>query len=150
MKAAVVPAVSSKWEVKEIPTPKPGPNQVLIKIHASGLCYTDVHITNGNLPTQFPRTLGHEPVGEIVELGAGVTTRRVGDRAGVPWVQASCGRCEWCQAGIEAVNHFCCRDRNILGIQSELLGTHGAGVRNLICITGDPPRMGAYPDATAE
>ncbi len=53
------------------------------------------------------------------------------------------------QAGIEAVNHFCCRDRNILGIQSELLGAHCAGVRNLICITGDPPRMGTYPDATA-
>src|SRR5579863_2507439 len=53
------------------------------------------------------------------------------------------------EAGIEAVNHFCCRDRNILGIQSELLGTHKMGVRNLICITGDPPRMGAYPDATA-
>ena len=53
------------------------------------------------------------------------------------------------QAGIEAVNHFCCRDRNILGIQSELLATHVAGVRNLICITGDPPRMGIYPDATA-
>ncbi|MBM3774178.1 MAG: bifunctional homocysteine S-methyltransferase/methylenetetrahydrofolate reductase [Acidobacteria bacterium] len=53
------------------------------------------------------------------------------------------------QAGIEAVLHFCCRDRNILSIQSELLGAHCAGVRNLICITGDPPRMGAYPDATA-
>ena len=53
------------------------------------------------------------------------------------------------RAGIEAVNHFCCRDRNILGIQSELLGAHTAGVRNLICITGDPPRMGSYPDATA-
>ncbi len=53
------------------------------------------------------------------------------------------------EAGIEAVNHFCCRDRNILGIQSELLGAHCAGVRNLICITGDPPRMGTYPDATA-
>ena len=52
-------------------------------------------------------------------------------------------------AGIEAVMHFCCRDRNILGIQSELLGAHAAGVRNLICITGDPPRMGNYPDATA-
>ncbi len=52
-------------------------------------------------------------------------------------------------AGIEAVLHFCCRDRNILGIQSELLGAHTAGIRNLICITGDPPRMGAYPDATA-
>ena len=53
------------------------------------------------------------------------------------------------QAGIEAVLHFCCRDRNILSIQSELLGAHSAGVRNLICITGDPPRMGLYPDATA-
>jgi homocysteine S-methyltransferase len=53
------------------------------------------------------------------------------------------------QAHIEAVLHFCCRDRNILGIQSELLGAHAVGVRNLICITGDPPRMGTYPDATA-
>jgi methionine synthase / methylenetetrahydrofolate reductase (NADH) len=52
-------------------------------------------------------------------------------------------------AGIEAVNHFCCRDRNLLGIQSELLGAHAAGIRNLICITGDPPRMGIYPEATA-
>jgi methionine synthase I (cobalamin-dependent)/5,10-methylenetetrahydrofolate reductase len=53
------------------------------------------------------------------------------------------------EAGIEAVNHFCCRDRNILGIQSELLGGHAAGVRNLICITGDPPRMGPNLNATA-
>ncbi len=53
------------------------------------------------------------------------------------------------QAGIEAVLHFCCRDRNILSIQSELLGAYTVGVKNLICITGDPPRMGTYPDATA-
>jgi len=53
------------------------------------------------------------------------------------------------QAGIEAVLHVCCRDRNTLSIQSELLGAHAAGIRNLICITGDPPRMGTYPDATA-
>jgi homocysteine S-methyltransferase len=53
------------------------------------------------------------------------------------------------QAGIEAVLHFCCRDRNILGIQSELLGAQAVGIRNLICVTGDPPRMGAYPAATA-
>ena len=52
-------------------------------------------------------------------------------------------------AEIETALHFCCRDRNILSIQSELLGTHVAGIRNLICITGDPPRMGTYPDATA-
>lgn len=53
------------------------------------------------------------------------------------------------QAGIEAVLHFCCRDRNILGMQSDLLGAHALGVRNLICITGDPPRMGAHQHATA-
>jgi methionine synthase I (cobalamin-dependent)/5,10-methylenetetrahydrofolate reductase len=53
------------------------------------------------------------------------------------------------QAEIEAVLHVCCRDRNTLSIQSELLGAHAAGIRNLICITGDPPRMGTYPDATA-
>ena len=99
MKAAVVPAVNAKWEVQEVPNPKPEANQVLIKIHASGLCYTDVHITRGEIPTQFPRTLGHEPVGEIVALGVGVRTRRVGDRVGVPWIQASCGRCEWCLRG---------------------------------------------------
>jgi homocysteine S-methyltransferase len=52
-------------------------------------------------------------------------------------------------AGIEAVLHFCCRDRNLLGIQSELLGAYAVGIRNLICITGDPPRMGSYPSATA-
>jgi methionine synthase / methylenetetrahydrofolate reductase(NADPH) len=53
------------------------------------------------------------------------------------------------RTGMEAVNHFCCRDRNILGIQSELLGAYTVGIRNLICITGDPPRMGMYPGATA-
>ena len=99
MRAAVVPAARAKWEIREVPTPEPGPNQVLIRIRASGLCYTDVHITEGMLPTRFPRTLGHEPVGEVAALGAGVTTRRVGDRVGVPWVQASCGRCEWCLRG---------------------------------------------------
>lgn len=99
MRAAVVPAAGSKWQLQEIPKPSPGPNQVLIKIHASGLCYTDVHITNGYIPTQFPRTLGHEPAGEIVEIGQGVRTRKVGDRVGVPWVQTSCGRCEWCLRG---------------------------------------------------
>jgi alcohol dehydrogenase len=100
LQAAVVPAIHGKWEVKDVPTPHPSANQVLIKIHASGLCYTDVHITEGLLPTAaFPRTIGHEPVGEIVEVGDGVTKRKIGDRVGVPWVQASCGRCEWCQRG---------------------------------------------------
>ena len=58
MRAAVVPKIDSKWEVKEIPTPEPGPNQVLIKIHASGLCFTDVHQTRGEIPGGFPTHLG--------------------------------------------------------------------------------------------
>jgi len=53
------------------------------------------------------------------------------------------------QTGIETVLHFTCRDRNVLSLQSELLGAYGVGIRNLICITGDPPKMGTYPDATA-
>jgi D-arabinose 1-dehydrogenase-like Zn-dependent alcohol dehydrogenase len=99
MKAAIVPSVNSRWEIQEVPTPEPGPGQVLIKIHASGLCYTDVHQTRGELPGPFPRTLGHEPVGEIVRIGPGVSTRRIGDRVGVPWIQTTCGRCEWCLRG---------------------------------------------------
>jgi len=99
MKAAVVPEVHAKWQLKDVPTPKPGPDQVLIKMHASGICYTDVHMTEGILPARFPNTIGHEPVGEIVELGQNVTTRKIGDRVGVPWVQHTCGRCEWCQRG---------------------------------------------------
>jgi homocysteine S-methyltransferase len=51
--------------------------------------------------------------------------------------------------GIEAILHYTCRDRNVLGIQSDLLGAAATGIRNLICITGDPPKMGNYPDATA-
>lgn len=94
VRAAVVPAIHGKWEVRDVPTPHPATNQVLIKIHASGLCYTDVHITEGHLPTSEL-----EPAGEIVELGSGVTSRKIGDRVGVPWVQASCRRCEWCQRG---------------------------------------------------
>ena len=99
MKAAVVPEVHGKWQLKDVPTPKAGPDQVLIKMHASGICYTDVHMTEGILPANFPNTIGHEPVGEIVELGKNVTTRKTGDRVGVPWVQHTCGRCEWCQRG---------------------------------------------------
>src|ERR1700752_480719 len=100
MNAAVVPAMGSSWVIKDVPQPQPGPGQVLVKMHASGICYTDVHQTLGHLPgLTFPRILGHEPVGEIVALGAGVHSRKVGDRVGVAWVQGSCGRCEQCLRG---------------------------------------------------
>src|SRR5690348_18266494 len=99
MQAAVVPAVNSSWQIKEVPQPQPGPNQVLVKMHASGICYTDVHQTLGHLPGPFPRILGHEPVGEIIAAAPDVTTRMVGDRVGTAWIQSTCGRCEWCQRG---------------------------------------------------
>jgi 2-desacetyl-2-hydroxyethyl bacteriochlorophyllide A dehydrogenase len=118
MKSAVVPSLNAKWEIRDVPTPKPGPNQVLIQIHASGMCYTDVHQTRGELPGEFPRTLGHEPVGEIVEVGPEVTTRRVGDRVGVPWLQASCGRCEWCLRG----RPMFCPDQ--VGTSTQISGGH--------------------------
>ena len=118
MRAAVVTAVNGPWEVQNVPEPEPGPNQVLVKVHASGVCYTDVHETLGHLPGAFPRILGHEPVGEIVSVGPGVRTRKVGDRVGVAWVQATCGRCEWCLRGRE---HFCA-DQQATGIQ--LQGGH--------------------------
>src|SRR5947207_7214762 len=99
MKAAVVPAVSSSWQIKDVPQPQPGPGQVLVKMHASGICYTDVHQTLGHIPGAFPRILGHEPVGEVVAAAPGVSSRKVGDRVGVPWIQSTCGRCEWCSRG---------------------------------------------------
>src|SRR5438445_887950 len=99
MQAAVVTAVNSSWQVKEVPQPQPGPNQVLVKMHASGICYTDVHQTLGHLPGPLPRILGHEPVGEIIAVAPDVTTRKVGDRVGTAWIQSTCGRCEWCQRG---------------------------------------------------
>jgi alcohol dehydrogenase len=104
--------------LQEVPTPEPGPNQVLIKIRASGMCYTDVHQTRGEIPSPFPRTLGHEPVGEVVAVGAGVTARKVGDRVGVPWAQSSCGRCEWCLRGKPI---FCA---DALGTSMQLAGGH--------------------------
>jgi dehydrogenase len=130
MKAAVVPKIGGKWEVKEVPTPHPATNQVLIKMHASGLCYTDVHITEGHLPIGgFPRTIGHEPAGEIVEVGEGVTSRKIGDRVGVPWFQASCGRCEWCLRGKPM---FCAQ---MIGTSIGIQGSHAE-------------YMVAYADAT--
>jgi len=61
------------------------------------MCGTDMHVHHGYLPVKLPIVCGHEPVGEIVELGAGVTSLRVGDMVGVSWVQKGCGRCRYCQ-----------------------------------------------------
>ena len=98
MKAAVLVKHNAPWELKEVKNPIPEAGQVLIKIHACGLCGTDAHIHQGHLPYPLPLIPGHEPVGEILQLGAGVTDLKVGDRVGVSWVQKGCGRCMYCQS----------------------------------------------------
>ena len=118
MRAAIVPSVNGAWVVKDMPTSQPGPTQVVLKVKASGICYTDVHQTRGELPGAFPRILGHEPVGEIVAVGSAVTSCKVGDRVGVPWWQATCGRCEWCSRGKPM---FCA---NGIGTSVQIGGSH--------------------------
>jgi len=97
MRAAVMTEVRKPWTIKNLPDPKPQPGQVLIRIRASGMCGTDLHVHHGVMPVPLPLVLGHEPVGEIVEVGAGVAGLRAGDRVGVSWAQRGCGRCRFCQ-----------------------------------------------------
>jgi alcohol dehydrogenase len=100
VKAAIVTSAQAPWTVADVAMPEPGADQVVIKVHASGLCYTDVHQALGHFGMPYPMRLGHEPVGEIVAVGSAVTSRKTGDRVGVPWIQSSCGRCEWCLRGL--------------------------------------------------
>jgi propanol-preferring alcohol dehydrogenase len=99
MRAVVLKQFEKPWSMETVPDPKPAAGQVLIRIHASGMCGTDVHVHHGHLPVELPKVLGHEPVGEIVALGAGVLGFRVGDRVGVSWHQRGEGRCRFCQEG---------------------------------------------------
>ena len=82
--------------------PRPGADEVLIRIHACGVCRTDLHVVDGELAhPKLPLVPGHEIVGEVVEAGAGVDRIRVGERVGVPWLGWTCGVCAYCGAGRE-------------------------------------------------
>lgn len=86
----------------EVPRPRPGPGEVLIAVHACGVCRTDLHLLDGDLPGgRLPVTPGHEIVGRVVEQGEGAGRFELGARIGVPWLGATCGRCEHCRAGRE-------------------------------------------------
>ena len=98
MRAAVMTRFNENWEIRDVPAPRPAEGQVVIRVEASGMCGTDLHVHGGKLPLVTPPfVLGHEPVGTIVEVGAGVTALRTGDRVGVSWMQKGCGRCHACQ-----------------------------------------------------
>ncbi|MGV9321418.1 alcohol dehydrogenase catalytic domain-containing protein [Streptomyces sp. NPDC003660] len=100
MKAVVMTGANQPWEVQEVPTPVAEPGQVLVKVRASGMCFTDVWATQGYGGDIYPQTPGHEVVGEIVAVGDGVHGREVGDRVGTTWVQSACGRCDYCRKNL--------------------------------------------------
>ncbi|SMX47193.1 alcohol dehydrogenase AdhP [Actibacterium lipolyticum] len=105
MKAAVVPSLKAPLEIREVPVPEVGPGQVLMRVRASGVCHTDLHAAEGDWPVKptAPFIPGHEGVGEIAAVGAGVTHLKEGDRIGVPWLHSACGRCEHCVGGWETL-----------------------------------------------
>jgi propanol-preferring alcohol dehydrogenase len=86
----------------DIPVAEPGPHQVLIRVNACGVCRTDLHVVDGDLHGgRMPIIPGHEIVGIVDSVGTEVKTLSVGDRAGVPWLGSTCGRCEYCLSGRE-------------------------------------------------
>lgn len=105
MQAAQVEQFGKPLVIKQLDVPTPGPGQILVKTEACGVCHTDLHAANGDWPLKpaLPFTPGHEGVGIVVALGAGVTAVKEGERVGVPWLYSACGHCEFCLAAQEPV-----------------------------------------------
>ncbi|WP_340119832.1 alcohol dehydrogenase AdhP [Pelagibius sp. 7325] len=105
MKAAVVRAFKQPLSIDEVPVPEVTPGKILVKIAASGVCHTDLHAADGDWPVKPspPFIPGHEGVGEVAAVGAGVTAVKEGDRVGVPWLHTACGHCKHCLSSWETL-----------------------------------------------
>jgi alcohol dehydrogenase, propanol-preferring len=117
MKAAVLHELKKPMVVEEVERPVPGEGEVLIKVEASGVCHSDLHVAEGDWKqfagiTRLPLIVGHEVAGKVVELGSGVRELKVGDRVGVPWIYWTCGECEFCREG----NENLCVKQKITGV----------------------------------
>ncbi|CAI4685408.1 BBM_1a_G0040950.mRNA.1.CDS.1 [Saccharomyces cerevisiae] len=93
-----------KLHYKDIPVPEPKPNEILINVKYSGVCHTDLHSWHGDwpLPVKLPLVGGHEGAGVVVKLGSNVKGWKVGDLAGIKWLNGSCMTCEFCESGHES------------------------------------------------
>ena len=105
MKAAVVRKFREPLAIEEVAEPEPGPGQVLVRVAASGVCHTDLHAADGDWPVKpkLPFIPGHEGVGHVAAVGAGVSSLKEGERIGVPWLHSACGVCEYCLTGWETL-----------------------------------------------
>ena len=106
MRAAILynqqPIENNPLKIEEIAIPQINENEVLIKINACGICHTDLHIIEGELPpVKMPVIPGHQIVGVVEKIGNKVTKFKVGDKIGVPWLYSTCGKCEFCIRGKE-------------------------------------------------
>lgn len=105
MRAAVVQAFGQPLALMECPVPEPGPGEVLVRILTSGVCHTDLHAANGDWPIKPapPFIPGHEGVGTVAALGAGVRDLMIGDLVGIAWLHDACGQCAYCITGWETL-----------------------------------------------
>jgi propanol-preferring alcohol dehydrogenase len=102
MKAMLLARQGSPLIHTEVPDPRPNDQQVLLRVLACGVCRTDLHVIDGDLPNpKLPLIPGHEIVGEVIEKGAKVDQFAIGDRVGVPWLGWTCGECYYCQTDRE-------------------------------------------------
>jgi len=102
MRAVLLERPGQPLRLAELPVPRPGPGQLLARVRACGVCRTDLHVVDGELPDpKLPLVPGHQVVGEVVENGPGASRFRVGDRVGIAWLGWACGECEFCREGHE-------------------------------------------------
>ena len=100
--AAPGPVTESPLRLVHRPVPVPQAGELLVRVHVCGVCRTDLHVAEGDLPVHRRGVVpGHEVVGEVVSSGPGVTRFRPGDRVGVAWLGRTCGQCRWCRSGAE-------------------------------------------------
>lgn len=107
MKAAILTSAGKPLEIVDLPRPEPATGQILIKLEASGVCHSDVHVWQGEMRPEnppVPAILGHEGIGTVAAIGPGVRNWSCGQRAGIGWLHDTCGHCPQCREGQES---FC-------------------------------------------